>query len=228
MSGDPRYRIFLSCGTPYNSAQEEFLSAVEDLLRSRRCEPQTVGRSVYTHSQPVRGSCELISDCSGAVVIAFERLRISAAIERPGSARELEVHDWREPTVWNHMEAAMAYARELPILTIVERGVRRQGMLSERMEWVAIETEVDKTLLLTPRFQQAFEGWLKKVEMFSTKQNKILQASSNSTSLNLGDMTIKDILLQLKLEQIMKISGSLTGLISLVAAAAYAIAKHGF
>jgi hypothetical protein len=37
------------------------------------------------------------------------------------------------------MEAAMAYARKMPLLILVQPGLKRQGMLSDRLEWMAIE-----------------------------------------------------------------------------------------
>ena len=131
--------IFLSCGAPFNKEQEDFISAVESHLQSHGCEPQTVGRSKFSSRQPVEASRDLIASCRGAVVIAFERTRIETGFEKPGSPGQKEIANERHPTVWNHMESAMAYARRVPLLTMIEPGLKRQGMLSDRLEWMALQ-----------------------------------------------------------------------------------------
>jgi hypothetical protein len=151
--------VFLSCGAPHTEAQEQFLAAVESLLRSHDCLPQTVGRSSYSVRQPVEAARELIAECNGAVVIAFERTRLLSGFDKPGGAAQKDLRDESYPTIWNQMEAAMAYARRVPILTFVQKGVKRQGMLSDRLEWMAIETDLTPDLLGTERFRQAFAEW---------------------------------------------------------------------
>ena len=153
--------IFLSCGTPHTAAQEDFIAAIEAHLKSHGCTPQTVGRSVQSLRQPVEAARDLIGECRGAVVIAFERTRILQAIEKPGGETPKDIRDESHPTIWNQMEAAMAYAKQVPILTFVEKGLRRQGMLSDRFEWTALETELSPRLLTTERFQQVFDEWLR-------------------------------------------------------------------
>lgn len=54
----------------------------------------------------------------------------------------------------------MAYAQRVPILTLVQPGLKRQGMLSTRLEWVAIEKELVPPLLATEEFRQVFGEWL--------------------------------------------------------------------
>jgi hypothetical protein len=94
------------------------------------------------------------------VVIAFERTRIVTGYEKPDSPQQKEIFNERHPTVWNHMEAAMAYAQKVPILTFVQPGLKRQGMLSDRFEWKAMETELDPSFLLTEEFRQVFGEWI--------------------------------------------------------------------
>jgi hypothetical protein len=85
------------------------------------------------------GIARLYSTCRGAVVVAFERTRILTGLDKPGSSVPKEIKNESHPTVWNHMEAAMAYARKMPLLILVQPGLKRQGMLSDRLEWMAIE-----------------------------------------------------------------------------------------
>jgi hypothetical protein len=156
--------IFLSCGTPHNKAQEDFISAIEAHLESHGCNPQTIGRSKFSARQPAEASRDLIARCSGAVVVAFERTRILTGLDKPESSIEKKIANESHPTVWNHMEAAMAYARKVPILTIVQPGLKRQGMLSDRLEWMAIEAELSPEVLRTDYFRQVFAEWLSLVK----------------------------------------------------------------
>lgn len=152
--------VFVSCGTTYTPEQEQFVVCIEAHLRSHGCQPQTVGRNVYSVRQPVEAARELIAKCDGAVVIAFERMRILAALDKPDSDSQQELAQEAHPTIWNQMEAAMAYAQNVPLLILVERGLRRQGMLSDRLEWMAIETDLSPSLIQGDAFQQIFKEWI--------------------------------------------------------------------
>jgi hypothetical protein len=156
---DKPYCIFVSCGTPFNDAQDAFLTAVEAHLKSHNCEPQTVGRSKFSARQPVQAARDLIAECDGAMLIAFERTLIVEGVEKPNSASASAVSNETHPTVWNQMEGAMAYARRVPILTIVQNGVKRQGMLSNRLEWGAIECDIATDMLRGEEFRQVFADW---------------------------------------------------------------------
>jgi hypothetical protein len=122
------WAVFLSCGTPHTPAQEEFLSAVSEGAGARPADR----RPDQIFGPPARRGRE----------------------ERPNSPQRKEVRNESHPTVWNQMEAAMAYAQHVPILILLERGLRRQGMLSDRLEWMAIEETLSPQLLQTERFRQ--------------------------------------------------------------------------
>lgn len=169
MTPTPQLLIFLSCGAPHNKSQEDFIAAVEAHLESHNCTPQTVGRSVYSARQPVEASRDLIGSCHGAVVISFERTRIVTGLDRPDSPQQKEIVNELHPTIWNQMEAAMAYAQRVPILTFVQNGLKRQGMLSDRFEWKAIETDLRPALLASKEFKQVFSEWIALVRKGSEK-----------------------------------------------------------
>jgi hypothetical protein len=173
MADSESYAVFVSCGAPHTPDSEEFLSAIEAQLKSHGCVPQTVGRSSFSVRQPAEASRDLIGKCDGAIVIAFERTRILQALDKPGSPEQKEIRDESHPTVWNQMEAAMAYAQRVPILTFVQRGLKRQGMLSDRLEWMAIETDLSLSLLKTEAFQQVFREWLSLVRERRTSSPQV-------------------------------------------------------
>lgn len=166
MSAKTRYDIFLSCSRPYTQEQESFISAVEMHLHNQGCETYTVGRSKFSVRQPVRYARDLIAKCDGIVVIAFESLRVDKGWGKPesqgGKWKSLDGRSFT--TVWNHMEAAMGYAHDLPILTLVASGLHREGMLSDRLEWYAQIVELEPNYLGTEQFNQVFNEWLHLVD----------------------------------------------------------------
>ena len=70
--------------------------------------------------------------CAGAVVIALERTYFAEGIDKRGGGetRERILKDVRLPTTWNHIEAALSYAQGLPLLVIVEEGLKEEGLLA--------------------------------------------------------------------------------------------------
>lgn len=150
----------VSCGTPHDSKQKRFRDAVDVHLRSHGCESTTVGQNRHTLKQPIAGVRDVIAKSDGIIVIAFERTRIIEGLDKPGTTEQKVINNESHPTVWNQMEAAMGYGQHLPVLTLVQNGLSRQGMLSKRMEYVAIQTDLTPALLAGDPFQQIFREWL--------------------------------------------------------------------
>jgi hypothetical protein len=207
MSND-RYCIFLSCGSPDNEAQEDFVSLIEDHLRLNNCEPQTVGRSKYSARQPVQAARDLIGTCDGAIVIAFERTRIIQGIEKPNSTSPKIIEKESHPTIWNQMEASMAYAQKVPILTLVQSGLKRQGMLSDRLEWAAIESDLTQSVLRSEEFKQVFSEWLMYVG--NEKNNR----SKNKKELDIGQISVGQLIFSLKPNQMYAVIVAFVAIIS--------------
>lgn len=216
VSGSPRkmdtsspVSVFVSCGTPHNDAQERFISAVEAHLRSHGCMHYTVDRNVFRSRQPAETARDVIATCSGAVVIAFERTRILAGVDKPGGSIEgrLEnrIENESHPTVWNQMEAAMAYSREIPLLILVQAGLKRQGMLSDRLEWMAIETELSPEVLGTEKFSQVFADWLRKV--------RSRHPDSPKQDIDPGEIKVGRLLSQLSAKQAITLAASVLTLL---------------
>jgi hypothetical protein len=121
--------------------------------------------------------------CHGAVVIAFERTRIVKGIEKPDTSSAKEIVDESLPTPWNQLEAAMAYARNVPLLTFIQSGLKRQGMLSDRFEWMAIETDLSPALLSSEQFRQVFSEWLSLVQRGAQEHKAKHEESSGQSDL---------------------------------------------
>lgn len=121
--------IFVSVGSTATPQQEAFVCAIEDRLRAEGLNPQTVGRTYFTADSPFTGVNKLMESCKGVVVVALERLFIETGSEKRGSSASASLAGVRVATPWNHIEAALGYARKLPLLVIVEDGLRQDGLL---------------------------------------------------------------------------------------------------
>lgn len=211
------YCIFVSCGTPYNDTQEAFLAAVEAQLKLYNCEPQTVGRSKFSARQPVQTARDLIAECDGAMVIAFERTLIVEGVEKPNSASPSAVNNETHSTVWNQMEAAMAYACQAPILTIVQKGVKRQGMLSKRLEWGAIECDINTEMLRGEEFRQVFSDWFSCV-----KKHKETAANRQ---VDVSELRVGEIIRGLKPAHLYAVVSTFILLVSAIAGVSYKLGQ---
>ena len=156
--------------------------------------------------------------CDGAVVIAFERTRIIRALEKPDSPGEQVIRNESHPTIWNQMEAAMAYGQRVPILTFVQSGLRRQAMLSDRLEWMAIDADLSPHLLRTAQFKQVFEEWLGRV---TARREEV----STEEDIDLGELGIGRLLTKLKTKQVWSVLIALGGLIVGISAVAFRVGQ---
>src|SRR5262245_20274744 len=127
--------VFVSVGSTSSPLQEDFVRAVEDRLRAESLVPHTVGRNVFTADSPFIAVTKLMDTCHGVVIIALERLYIESGSEKRGGTSQTALTDVKIATPWNHIEATMGYDRKLPLLVLVEEGVRADGLLEKGFDW---------------------------------------------------------------------------------------------
>jgi hypothetical protein len=104
-----------------------------------------------------------MEQCCGTVVIALERTFFEQGIEKRGGDSEKHLANVTLPTPWNQIEAAMSYARGLPLLVIVEKGLKPEGLLERGYDWYVQEVDVDTAALNTTEFNGVLASWQKKV-----------------------------------------------------------------
>ena len=68
-----------------------------------------------------------MQECVGTVIIAYERIHLATAVEKRGSPKEKPLDGLNLPTVWNQIEATMAYTLGHPLLVLVEKGLKYEG-----------------------------------------------------------------------------------------------------
>ena len=154
--------VYVSVGV-YNAQQEEFVKNVEERLRVEGLVPQTVGRNVFTDDSPFLAVNELMDRCRGVVVIALERLHLESGTETSGGPDAVPLRDVRVCTPWNHIEASLGYARHLPLLVIVQDGVRADGFLERTLGRNVQTVTLDKASLNSPSFNGVLAAWKAKL-----------------------------------------------------------------
>jgi hypothetical protein len=201
--------VFVSVGGTATEKQEAFVRAIEQRLQSEGLIPHTVGRNTFDSESPLKTVMTLMDTCSGAVVIALERTYFPAGSEKRGGKNETSLSEIKLPTCWNQVEAAMAYCRGLPLLVMVERGIRSEGLLERGNDWYVQWVDPEPTALLTPEFNGVLAGWKQKVSKQKPgQQAKELQAE------NVEGWTIGDFIEHMKPAHLWGLLVALAGLVA--------------
>lgn len=158
--------IFLSIGRTATIEQARFVAAVEGLLKEYDLRPRTVGRTDFTTGKPLKKILNVMKNCSGTIVIAFERFHYEGGVELRGGMEESTLTDVSLPTVWNQVEAGMAYALGHPLLAIAESHLRTEGLLEDGYDWFISHVELTPASLNSAEFIPTFERWVGNVERF--------------------------------------------------------------
>lgn len=151
--------VFLSVGGGRTEDQEAFVKAIKNYCLSKDLDPKTVDEYGSTNRQPLKDVEYRMKRCYGAIVLAFERTRIEIGVSRPEAKSPKKLKDVRLPTVWNHIEAAMAYTRGLPLLVLIEHELQNEGMLEVRYDWRVKWVNLRDPIVSDPEFLGMFEDW---------------------------------------------------------------------
>lgn len=210
-------KIFLSVGATFGNRQEKFVKAFENYVTVNECEHFTVGRGgFYPSEQPVVAARNLMQTVDGVVVIAFTRQIIKKGFSDPTEKKESEISNRKLPTIWNQLEAAMAFGLKLPLLVIIERGLHQEAMLKDRHEYRALVTDLDESFFSSDEFKGIFADW----------KNKALNSKINTKKeQDVRELTARGILKELKPGEIWKVIVVIFTVASTIAIAAYWVGK---
>lgn len=164
--------VFLSVGRTSTPKQETFVAAIAGLLDAHGLKARTVGRTDFAHQKPLKLIAEVMQECSGTVVVAFERLHITRGLELRGSSEPVDLSQVNLPTVWNQIEAAMAYTLGHPLLAIVESSLRSEGLLEEGYDWYSKWVNLDPDGLSNRGFLETFAAWKESVNRYRAGHNR--------------------------------------------------------
>ena len=212
--------VFISVGRTYNDEQVAFQKAFFDFLRAQGLEPHAVGITNFTSSQPLKLIEDLMNTCSGTVILAMERFYFESGIEYRDSDRTRNLRITKIPTIWNQIEAALAYGLNHPLLVIVEDGIRNEGLLEPNYDWYVKKISIQDSALHETEFLGVFNDWKSRVEQFSQ-----LSAEDKRVAGNLGDWTISQLIGALKPVQLWGILTALATILAGVSIGAYKIGE---
>lgn len=211
--------VFISVGSTKKPEQEEFIQAVEQFLRDNGLNPRCVGRTDFSSVQPLKFIEKIMGQCSGTVIIALERIHIQNGLEKRGSEAEKVLTDVNVSTVWNQIEAGMAYLLGHPLLVVVERGLRKEGLLEPGYDWYIQSVDLGDSTLHSREFAGVFADWKRRVDEFY--ENKDKRSSSSPGVIDPEKLTIGQILGALKPAQLWTIIGTLAAALTTIAVSAY-------
>lgn len=186
--------VFLSVGGTANDSQERFVQAVENRLRSEGLIPNTVGRNTFSVDAPLKTVEELMERCVGTVVLALERSYFPEGTEKRGGDNERSITEIALPTPWNHIEAAMAYSRGLPLLVIVQEGLKHEGLLEPGYDWYVQSIPLDESYLGSAQFNGVLASWKAKIDAGP----ELMDEARADTQADPSSMTVGQIVGRLK------------------------------
>ncbi len=197
--------VFVSVGGTATERQEAFVRAVEDRLRSEGMIPHTVGRNTFSADAPLKTVTELLDKCSGTLVIALERSHFASGTEKRGGPKEITLTDVKLPTPWNQIEAVMTYARGLPLMVVVEAGLKSEGLLERGYDWYVQWVQLEASALHSTEFSGVLASWKQKMAQTSKKVFPSKTAS---------DLTVAEIIGGLKPTQLWSVLVALATLLA--------------
>lgn len=159
--------VFISVGRTSTTEQEAFVSSIKKYLIDHGLTPQAVGRSNFSPLQPLNNIKQLMDQCGGTLVIAFKRIRIRDGHESRGDNTKISIRNEDIPTVWNHLEAGMAYSLGHPLLVVAEQGLRNEGILESGHDWYILRVDLNAPITNNPEFAEIFTEWKKQIYEFN-------------------------------------------------------------
>lgn len=213
--------VFVSVGRTFSAEQEKFVSAIESYLKGIGLNPQTVGRNYFKSQQPLRSITECMRECSGTVIIAFERIYVANGEEKRGSSQPASLSETKITTIWNQIEAAMAYTLGQPLLVIAQEGIRAEGLIDEGFDWFVKRVDLKCHLADDPEFVAILADYKARVD--AAPRAKLPGSGPGQAALAPSEMTVAQLIGSLKASQLWATLAAIIGVVAGAAAVAYQI-----
>lgn len=203
-----QHKVFISVGGTATEQQEDFVKLIEDRLRSENLIPSTVGRNNFSADSPLKAVKDLMNDCAGILVIALERTYFEKGIEKRGGSQETNLSQIKFATPWNQIESGMAYMKGLPILIILENGIRAEGLLEKGYDWYVMTVTLNQQSLTTSEFNGVLSSWKNKIEQYQINKMK------GNTPLRIipAEITIGELISNMKPAQLWSVLAAIIAL----------------
>lgn len=115
--------VFVSRPNALAEHQRNFWESLRTRLTERGVNPRTVGATDYASDAPVGKVKEVMSECHGVIILGLKQVRVIEGVSKEGTEKQTSLTECSFPTAWNHIEAGIAYALELPMLILKEPGI---------------------------------------------------------------------------------------------------------
>jgi hypothetical protein len=153
--------VFVSKPTVMTPAQEAAYKGICDLLEDRGYTARSLGSTDFSNSAPLRAILRIMDECDGAMVLGFRQVEVETGTSKPGTPSASRIEKCYFSTPWNQIEASLAYAREIPVMLIREKGISGGvfdfGVTEYFVHEVDLGAETD--WLHKPQFRQPFNEW---------------------------------------------------------------------
>jgi hypothetical protein len=211
-------KVFMSVGSNGTQAQRDATDTIFSVIAASGLAPRQMEKNEWSAEQPLRAIRKVINECHGAVIVAFTRYEFSEGIERTKYQSTAVLKDVRMPTVWNQIEAAFAYGKELPLLVICEDGLRDDGLLEGKYDWSVFRTGFQAAEFSSERFSGYVDSWKKLVD-----DHVASSRSRNAPDIDPSKMTVSRLLELLTLPQLIAILSWIGSLLVGVATVAFKV-----
>ena len=210
-------KVFISVGSNGSQQQREATETIFSVIAATGLSPRQMEKNEWSAEQPLRAIRRVISECHGAVIVAFKRYEFPSGIEKGKGDTVIPLHGTCFPTVWNQIEAALAYGRDIPLLVICENGLKEDGLLEGKYDWKVFWTDFQPADLNSERFSGFVQSWKRLVDEHVAKGADTGAAGE----LDITRISIAKLLGSLTLAQLWTVLGVAATVLTSVAAAAY-------
>ena len=112
--------VFISRPTWIAEEFREGLDGFLAFLGTHDLKPRTIGSTDYPTESPLVEVIRLMDECEGAVILGYPQIYVLR-----GNIKGSDKNDFPLPTEWNHIEATLAFSKNLPLLVIHHKGISR-------------------------------------------------------------------------------------------------------
>jgi len=210
-------KVFISVGSNGSQHQRNATETIFSVIAATGLSPRQMEKNEWSSEQPLRAIRRVINECHGAVIVAFTRYEFPSGLEWGKNDVTISLGPTHFPTIWNQIEAALAYGRDIPLLIICETGLKEDGLLEGKYDWKVFWTDFQPGDLNSERFSGFVQSWKKLVdEHVADTVSTTEYADRDVTKLSIGKL-----IGSLTLSQLWALLGVLASLLTSVAAAAF-------
>lgn len=148
--------IFLSRPSWIDPKYEQGLDLFIGFLKHQNLIPRTLGTTDYPTNSPLDEVIALMKKCNGAIILGYPQIIVETGALKNKHLQTPIVLG----TEWNHIEAALAYSLNIPLLVIhdlgVSRGIFDRGTLNAFLYSADLK---NPAWFMERNIEGAFEAW---------------------------------------------------------------------